>query len=152
MLVKSQVEGLRGLAEIKLKSSSCNTRGREVQGFRGLGVANWENCFYKTFLKWSNYCRKVVSDFDLNQRLRGSGVKGFRGSGAQGLRGLAETKLKRSFYKTILKWPYYYIKVVSDAHLHGRFMSYGAQGLRGSGVQKRGYPRLPPSEKKFFTL
>jgi len=49
-----RVEGLMGL------------RGREVQGFRGLGVANWENCFYKTILKWPYYYIKVVSDFDLN--------------------------------------------------------------------------------------
>ena len=42
-----------GLAEIKLKSSSCNT-----------------------FLKLSNYCRKVDSDFDLNERFRSYGVDG----------------------------------------------------------------------------
>ena len=48
------------------------------------------------------------------------------------LRGLAEAKLKKSFYKTFLKLPNYYRKVVSDVHLHEQFMSYGAQGSRGS--------------------
>jgi len=61
--------------------------------------------------------------------LRGSGVQGVQG--VRGLRGLAEAKLKKSFYKTFLKLPIYYRKVVSDVHLHGRFMSYGAQGSRG---------------------
>jgi len=84
--------------------------------------------------------------------LRVEGLMGLRGREVQGFRGLGVANWENCFYKTILKWPYYYIKVVSDAHLHGRFMSYRAQGLRGSGVQKRGYPRLPPSEKKFFTL
>jgi len=57
--------------------------------------------------------------------------------------------LKKSFYKTFLKLPIYYRNVASDVHLHGRFMSYGPQGLRCSGVQKRGYPTLPRSEKLF---
>ena len=61
--------------------------------------------------------------------LRGSGVQVVQG--VRGLRGLAEAKLKKSFYKTFLKLPNYYRKVVSDVHLHGRFMSYGAQGSRG---------------------
>ena len=77
--------------------------------------------------------------------LRGSGVQVVQG--VRGLRGLAEAKLKKSFYKTFLKLPIYYRNVASDVHLHGRFMSYGPQGLRGSGVQKRG---RPTSEKKVF--
>ena len=60
------------------------------------------------------------------------GLKGAGVQGAQGLRGLAEAKLKKSFHKTFLKLPNYYRKVVSDVHLHGRFMSYGTQGCRGS--------------------
>ena len=59
--------------------------------------------------------------------LRGPGVQG-----VHGLRGLAEAKLKKSFYKTFLKLPNYYRKVVSDVHLHEQFMSYGAQGSRAS--------------------
>ena len=82
--------------------------------------------------------------------LRGSGVQLVQG--VRGLRGLAEAKLKKSFYKTFLKLPIYYRNVASDVHLHGRFMSYGPQGLRGSGVQKRGRPTSPRSEKKFFAL
>ena len=68
--------------------------------------------------------------------LRGSGVQLVQG--VRGLRGLAEAKLKKSFYKTFLKLPIYYRNVASDVHSHGRFMSYGPQGLRGSGVRKRG--------------
>ena len=82
--------------------------------------------------------------------LRGSGVQVVQG--VRGLRGLAEAKLKKSFYKTFLKLPIYYRNVASDVHLHGRFMSYGPQGLRCSGVQKRGRPTSPRSEKKFFAL
>ena len=68
------------------------------------------------------------------------------------LRGLAEAKLKKSFYKTFLKLPIYYRNVASDVHLHGRFMSYGPQGLRDSGVRKRGRATSRRSEKKFFAL
>ena len=82
--------------------------------------------------------------------LRGSGVQVVQG--VRGLRGLAEAKLKKSFYKTFLKLPIYYRNVASDVHLHGRFMSYGPQGLRDSGVRKRGHATSCRSEKKFFAL
>ena len=79
--------------------------------------------------------------------LRGSGVQVVQG--VRGLRGLAEAKLKKSFYKTFLKLPIYYRNVASDVHLHGRFMSYGPQGLRGSGVQKGVMPPHAAPKKSF---
>ena len=97
----------------------------------------------KTFLKWSNFYRKVVSDFDLNERFKSKGVDGVGGLRGPGVQGSWSSQMGKQFFKTFMKWPNYYRNVVSDFDLNERLRDVGVQGFRrfrgfrGSGVLQR---------------